>query len=269
MIGGPIRLRWGASVWGFYGRREPASWPTLPEAVRALLSVDRSLGVEVWGAKSLDGPGIDEEELVELAAACQDAAFVTAHVRGRHWRWQPHGLRREIEFAERVGATALILHPECLGLTCPENRLDVPEIRRIAGYAADRGVRLALENMRDSIWLLDRVLEEIGDDPETSNLGVCIDTGHAHLSGDAGREPVENYLERYAGSLIHVHLHDNRGDADDHLIPGDGTIDWSRTLNAMARIGFEGTAVLEIHPRPDDTVASAVEQGWTMLRAAR
>ncbi len=259
-------FRLGASVWGFFGRRDPEDWPTLPDAARSILSVDPSLGIEAWGSKALDVPEASNRELAELAEVCRAASFVTVHVRGIYMRWNPVGLRREIDFAERVGASVLVLHPVCLGLVRPEDRLDVPEVLRLAGYAAERGVRLALENLEDAIWLLDRVLEEIGEDPEGTNLGICIDTGHAHMSHDAGREPVQNYLERYAGQLVHVHLHDNRGESDEHLVPGGGTIDWPRVLRTLGGIGFEGTAVLEIHP-VGVSPAEGIRQGVALLKS--
>lgn len=264
MFVGRPRFRLGASVWGFYGRRRPEEWPTLPGAVRAILSIDPTLGVEVWGSKSLDVPEASEEELAELAEVCRIASFVTVHVRGVYMTWDPTGLRREIDFAARVGALSLVLHPACLGLMKPDDRLDVPEILRLSEYASERGVRLVLENLRDAIWVLDRVLEEVGDDPEATNLGICIDTGHAHMSHDAGREPVLNYLERYAGQLTHIHLHDNHGESDEHLVPGDGTIDWPRVVHTLDRIGFDGTAILEVHPVGVSPI-EGIRQGLALL----
>ena len=260
---GPV-FRFGSSIWGFYGRRPPEDWPTLPDAVRAVLEIDPAFGVEVWGSKSLDVPSASEEEIAELAEVCREVGFVAVHVRGVHMAWDPPGLRSEIDFAARIGASVLVLHAVCLGLTEPDDRLDVPEIERLAGYADDRRVHLTLENSDDSIWLLDRVLEEIGDDPAETNLGICIDTGHAHMSHDAGREPVTNYLERYAGQLAHVHLHDNHGTWDEHLTPGEGTIDWARAVRTLERIGFDGTAMLEIHPG-GVAVKEAVRGGLEVL----
>lgn len=259
------RIRIGASIWGFFGRREAAAWPSLPDAARAILSVAPSLGIEVWGSKALHIPQVSEAENEALTEVCRGAAFVTVHVRGVYMEWNPAGLRREIDFAARVGACRLVLHPVCFGLLRPNDRSDVPEIRRVAEYAAGRGVRLALENTVDAIWILDRVLEEVGDDPEKTNLGICIDTGHAHMSHDAGREPISNYLERYAGQLVHVHVHDNRGETDEHLVPGTGTIDWPRVLRTLHAIAFDGTAVLEIHPAEGGSMPDAVRDGLAFL----
>lgn len=258
----------GASLWGFYGRRAPAEWPTLPEAARAILSLDSSLGLEVWASKSLDEEAVDPDEIAALADICRSAPFVAAHARGAYWTWDPTALRREIDFAEQVGATVLVLHPVCLGIERPEDRPDIPEIRRIAAYAAKRGVRLALENMRDTIWLLDRMLEDVGDDPAATNLGICIDVGHAHLSHDAGRHPVTNYLERYAAQLIHVHLHDNDGASDEHLLPGTGSIDWPQALGTLARIDFRGIAMVEVHPPADLPAIDGIRDGVRFVRAA-
>ena len=240
-------MRLGASIWGFYYCQDPESWPSLAGAVQAILAFDGSLGVEVWGSKALDHPPVVGKELADLVLACQDAAFITVHVQGRHWSWNPTNLRREIDFAHQLGADTLVLHPVCFGLVEEVDRPDWPEIVRIAEYAAKFGVQLAVENMRNSIWTLDRILDEIGDDPKKTNLGICIDIGHANQSNDAGRESVCNYLERYAGQLSHLHLHDNHGERDDHLLPGEGTVDWSRVLGVLDEIDFSGKAMLEAH----------------------
>jgi len=212
-----------------------------------VLRIDDALGAEVWGSQALDQPMVAGQDLADLVDACQDASFVTVHVQGQHWLWNPASLRHEIDFSHQLGAETLILHPVCFGLVEEDDRPDWPEIVRIAEYAAKFGVQLAVENMKDSIWALDRILDEVGDDPEETNLGVCIDIGHANQSSDAGRESVCNYLERYAGQLVHLHLHDNRGEHDDHLIPGEGNVDWPRAFNVLNRIGFTGTAVLEAY----------------------
>jgi sugar phosphate isomerase/epimerase len=46
--------------------------------------------------------------------------------------------------------------------------------------------------------------------------------------------------------LIATHVHDNRGRADDHLIPFDGTIDWAAALTAIQKVGYEGPLLFEI-----------------------
>lgn len=235
----------GNSIMGFYYQQDPRSWPTLPEAVRAVLAVNASLGVEVGDAKALHGVPAAGAELDDLIAACSDAPFTTVHTRMGFWNWNPIHLRQEIDFAQQLGACTLVLHSSCFGLVTDDDRPDWPEIVRIAQYAADRDVRLAMENLKNCIWVLDRILDEVGDNPDQTNLGVCIDIGHANQSDDAGRHPIINYLERYAGQLTHLHLHDNYGKSDDHYLPGEGTVDWASVRETLEKLDYSGTAVSE------------------------
>lgn len=264
-------MRLGASIWGFFYQQDPATWPTLAEAVDEVLAFDKTLGVETWGSRDLAHPMVSGQDLVDLVDVCQGAEFITIHIQGQHWSWNPANLKREIDFAHQLGGETLVLHPECFGLVDEDDRPDWPEIVRVAEYAAKFGVRLAMENMKNSIWMLDRILDEIGDDPEETNLGICIDIGHANQSEDAGRHPVTNYLERYAGQVIHLHLHDNHGERDDHFLPGEGTIDWPRVLGVLENIEFSGTAVLEaIQPgiAPKECLQRGVEffNQWRISR---
>ena len=257
-------FRVGASIWGFFNGQPRSSWPSIAEAVDSILSLDAELGVEVWASRELAEPGAMGFELQSLTEAASRAEFVSVHVRGLFWRWDPAKLRDEIDFAQRVGARTLVLHPVCFGLRRPGDPFDVDEVRRIADYGRDRNVQLSMENVRDSIWVLDRLLEEIGPDPEATNLGICIDVGHAHLSRDIEEDRVCGYLDRYADALVHLHLHDNRGERDEHLALGEGTVDWAGVIDTLRSNRFSGTAVLEIHGSEEPTLP-AIERSVATL----
>ncbi|MCD6141767.1 sugar phosphate isomerase/epimerase [Candidatus Bipolaricaulota bacterium] len=216
-------------------------------AARGITSI--GLGVELWRYRGEGDPGISDVE--ELRKVCAEAPFVSLHASSEHWNWDPEGLMDEISLAGALGARTLVLHKESLGLLTPSSRPDIPAIRRLAAAARAVGVMIALENGRDSMWALDLILDSLGDDPRETNLGICIDVGHANISQDAGRQPIINYLERYRGQLIHLHLHDNRNERDDHLPPGAGAIDWRMVLDTLARIDYSGPGVLEIHSGGD------------------
>ena len=44
-----------------------------------------------------------------------------------------------------------------------------------------------------------------------------------------------------------LHIQDNDGSGDGHLIPGDGTIDWTAFLAVLRDVGYLGDCVLEAH----------------------
>ncbi len=222
------------------------------------------LGVEAWAVHAADDPEPSPVQLEAVRVAAAGTPFVSVHARPSLWRWDPLGLREEIAFCKAIGARTLVLHRESLGLETPSSHPDIPEIVRLAQAASRAGVKLALENGRDTLWALDRILDALGDSPEKTNLGICIDVGHAHLSQDAGRQPVRNYLERYRGVLVHLHLHDNRSTLDDHRAPGQGTIDWPDLLSVLEAIGYDGPAVLELHPSGDPRAAIAEAKAYLL-----
>ena len=61
-----------------------------------------------------------------------------------------------------------------------------------------------------------------------NNVGVCLDLGHAHITVGTA-EAIATLGSRIAS----VHVHDNHGMKDEHLWPGDGTIDWPAPRSAQ------------------------------------
>ena len=73
-------------------------------------------------------------------------------------------------------------------------------------------------------------------------VGVCLDTGHAHLVGE---NPA--YVARKLGQNLKImHLNDNYGIDDDHIMPYTGGINWSRLALALKEIGYKGDYCAEI-----------------------
>ena len=72
-----------------------------------------------------------------------------------------------------------------------------------------------------------------------------FDSGHAALRGG---DPIEA-LRTMLPLLIHTHLHDNHGERDEHLTPGQGIIDWPELLTVLDQGGYTGARLLELAPR--------------------
>jgi len=254
------------STWGYFVDTDPDSWGRMSDAVRSILDLDLGLGVEVWATRGFDDPPVSGKEMGALADVCAAAPFLSVHARGAYWTWDPKGLREEIAFAAAIGAGIVVVHPGSLGMIGPDARIDQPEIRRLGQMALDQGVLFALENTQDAAWALDRLLDELGDDPQTSGFGICIDVGHAHISGDLGRHPIRAYLRRYRGPLRHVHLHDTYDERDRHLVLGNGTINWVDVFRVLDDIGYARTAVFEVHD-PDAMASDAIRASERIARS--
>jgi sugar phosphate isomerase/epimerase len=150
-------------------------------------------------------------------------------------------------------ARYFVLHPgpERSGLPRHE-RLDRMEngaraLNQVAARCRELGVGLVLENMlphlfsghvRELLWLLGAM--------ERTDVGICLDTGHAYLSGD-----LHTVAQKLQGHLWMVHASDNHGSRDDHLPPGEGSIAWPALIARLIESQFRGAVILEIAARGD------------------
>ncbi len=112
---------------------------------------------------------------------------------------------------------------------------------RLAGRARDLGVVIALENRADyrdlpSLEEMGMLLEEFGD------VGFWYDVGHAYRLAVLGFYSQEDWLERYGGRLVGMHLHDSLG-LSDHRPPGTGEVPFGRLLPFLPSHGLR---VLEV-----------------------
>lgn len=104
----------------------------------------------------------------------------------------------------------------------------------------------------DFTWILERVPPE--------GVGVCLDTSHTSLGG-----VLFEAIDRLGPRLLHVQASDNRGRTDDHLVPGEGIIDWQRVQTALQDVGYRGVFMLEVTAQ--GSLDERVFRAATVLRA--
>ncbi|MBI2438807.1 MAG: TIM barrel protein [Lentisphaerae bacterium] len=73
-------------------------------------------------------------------------------------------------------------------------------------------------------------------------IGFVLDTGHSNRIGNT-----EDYLAVAGLRLCGLHLNDNRGATDDHILPGLGSSSWGGFTRKLLRTGYIGPLMLEIH----------------------
>ena len=103
------------------------------------------------------------------------------------------------------------------------------------------GCRLAIENIYEES---PDTLIQLVDTIDSEWFGHCFDAGHWHLFG---RRPMNEWLEAIDSRLLHLHLHDNHGRADEHLPVGDGTINFSDLYRHLATLSSPPSVTLEAH----------------------
>lgn len=148
-------------------------------------------------------------------------------------------VERSLMIADILPVKYVVVHPGQPHQERSQAHFD--NLRRSVGELLEitqrRNVTLALENIPGDANRAESLNELLG---EFVGIGICLDTGHAHMTGDL----VGQILT--AGRAIRTtHVHDNRGDLDAHLHPYEGTVDWPAALRAFRTVGFDGPYLLE------------------------
>ena len=120
-------------------------------------------------------------------------------------------------------------------------------ISTLSDYAEQHDVTIGIENVPTdtSAWTeaLGKRTEEIIEilkETHSKNIGVTFDVGHANTIDDPA-----NFAVKLAPYMVNVHVHDNDGSNDQHLVIGQGNIDFLKILNILKQNGYAGSLVLE------------------------
>ena len=168
-------------------------------------------------------------------------------------------VRQTLELAKVLSFRQLVVH---VGVPDAHARPDDNDtaaarrsLERLMPLAEAAGVEVALEVMANRLSTPDALVELVEDVLESPAAGVCLDVGHARLLGD----PVDA-IEAASGHIIAAHVHDTRGARDEHLVPYDGSIDWTRTLLAFQKVGYTGPWTFELAPGPPAAILARAAQ---------
>ena len=131
----------------------------------------------------------------------------------------------------------------------------IRSIEEIHRLAAPLEVTVALEVMGNPLSTAPALVDILERTFDAADLGICMDVGHAHMLGDAA-EAIETTSEY----LVTTHLHDNRRQSDDHLVPFQGNLNWAAAMMAFEKIGYDGVLMYEVKnaQSPPAVLAKAV-----------
>jgi len=162
-------------------------------------------------------------------------------------RDQRDKLRRSAELAAELGAATLVVHPPFRW----QRRIAASFVDVVREVAEATGVELAVENMFP--WRVGPLVADVyspGHDPVPLDVAAAtLDFSHAAV---AGRDSLDLALA-LGPRLRHVHLCDGTrstrpgGLVDQHLVPGTGTQPVAEVLAHLARSGWSGAVVAEVH----------------------
>ncbi len=177
----------------------------------------------------------------------------------------PQRRDRRIDFLCRAIDIAAVLGSDCVSLWSgvlwdgagEEVAFDrlVTGLRRVLDHASRRGIVLGFEPepgmFIDTQRRYDELVERLGRPAE---FRLTLDIGHLHCQGET---PLSDYIRRYASQLVNVHLEDMRAGVHEHLMFGDGEIDFPPVLAALQAANYRGGIHVELSRHSHDGPAAA------------
>ncbi len=145
-------------------------------------------------------------------------------------------LCRRVEDAKTYGVSTLVIHLTRTKTPPPSSDVGWSRFMRVADVAEREGINLAFENLK----AYDR-LYECMPRFDSQRIGVCFDSGHNNCHCPKRRVAVD-----FAERILAVHLHDNDGTRDAHLMPFDGTTDWVQVKREIMASSYTGAWSMEI-----------------------
>ena len=121
------------------------------------------------------------------------------------------------------------------------NEIGLERFKKVIELAEQLNIKVAFENTK-----LQGYLEYIIDNIKSDYVGICLDVGHYHCHF---KDKLD--WDKFKNKIFAVHLHDNMGERDEHLLPFDGTLDWQDTVQKLNKANYTGPITLESCYRND------------------
>jgi len=173
-------------------------------------------------------------------------------------------IKRAIEVAEYAPFRFLVQHVGRSDESDDPRKFEaaLSSIEHLRAFARQLGVSLLVENIPNDLSTPER-LQELLRALHYPDLGVCFDTGHAHLMSS-----VHQAYGVLQDRILSTHVHDNQRDRDSHLWPGAGTIDWNQTMQSLQSAPHTPALLMEIEGEEGTDVPRRMSESYSKLEAA-
>lgn len=206
----------------------------------------RNVELNLWYPDQLTPPYIDR-----LQSRCADAGLSPISIQGSGFGAPGgrNGIIKDVshkllcmQYAKQLGCHIVKFTGAKRG---GDGGLDaiIEVCKELAPAAEQMGILVTLENHAgnnlENIADYDKVFSAI----DSTNVGLCLDTGHFEGAGISLHEVVERFHPR----ILHVDLKDCRefGKGHDTVPFGQGVTDFDRFLKHLTQTGYRGYLVVE------------------------
>ncbi len=164
-----------------------------------------------------------------------------------------HGQPLRIEFLCRAIDAAAALGSDCVSLWSGAIRDGASRdeamqrlcegLSAVLEYAERADVMLAFEPEPDLLVDTMASYAELIERVKSPRLQLTLDVGHLHCLRET---PIPAVIRRWRGRLVNVHIEDMRAGVHEHLMFGEGEMDFPPIIVALAEIGYDGGVHVEL-----------------------
>ncbi len=218
-----------------------------------------------------------ERELERVAALLKRRGMTSVVETGARFLLDPHikheptllsadpaGRARRIDFLCRAVRAARVLDSDCVSLWSGVLRDAIDDeaafarlvvgVSEVLGEAAGQGVRVGFEP--EPGMFIDTQVRWAEPRRRLAHpaLALTLDIGHLHCQGEV---PLAEQIEGASAELVNVHIEDMRGGVHEHLMFGEGEIDFPPVIAALRRAGYQGGVHVELSRHSHDAPQAA------------
>jgi sugar phosphate isomerase/epimerase len=165
-------------------------------------------------------------------------------------------MKRALEAAEYIPFTNMVVHlgERTDGWSQFELEHALTALEHLGAFARPLGVRLLVENLLNEATTPEHLMQilTIG---HLDQVSVCLDLGHAHLTVGTAEA-----LAVFGNRIASLHVHDNHATRDEHLWPGNGTIEWPKVVETVRQLQPAPAFVLELSQHTQEHGAELTEK---------
>jgi sugar phosphate isomerase/epimerase len=144
----------------------------------------------------------------------------------------------------RATRNAVVSPAQAAGTAAPHamDRL-VEGLREVLDYAAAKNVPIAFEPEPGMFIDTMSAFEELLARIDAPNLRLTLDIGHLQCQGEL---PIPDVIRRWAPRLANMHIEEMCRGVHEHLMLGDGEIDFPPVLQTLAEVGYSAGVYVEL-----------------------
>jgi sugar phosphate isomerase/epimerase len=176
------------------------------------------------------------------------------------------GRLRRVDFLKRAIDVAAALDSDCVSLWSGVVRHSAGRdqamsdlavgLARVLEYAEQRRVLVGFEPEPGMLVDTMAAFDELRRRVDSSYLALTLDVGHLHCQGET---PIAEVIRTWRDLLVNVHIEDMRAGVHEHLMLGEGEMDFPPIIAALDEVGYDGGVHVELSRHSHDGPRAAAQ----------